>query len=169
MEEEEEEEDIPRFSTAKYPKVFLAKLNHAKVGRMTTEERDHEIAKRLQYLRANSPQTVYVFVLLTDGQDTIHNEVAIDEILDRNGKRLVGAGARCVMKVVTVSKNASTEFVARAKKLTDTMSMWETSFLHFAPRFSMLSMVVRELCDDLKHLRKGFALNIAIPHAAEIL
>ncbi|KAI8609673.1 hypothetical protein BC830DRAFT_814350 [Chytriomyces sp. MP71] len=111
----------------------LERLNKSKrdgreapVGFMDAEEiavRDFKVKSQAvrKGLREPLPETVHVFVLITDGVDTFNSEEQIDSVLEEYQKKVTGANLKTLFRVISIGKNSSTRICLKFHMATQTL------------------------------------------------
>ncbi|KAJ3025036.1 UNVERIFIED_CONTAM: hypothetical protein HDU68_007545 [Siphonaria sp. JEL0065] len=115
-------------------KKFFERLNDDKkknrledgiafVGLDEEEEKARDFKVKAEAVRKNATrrETVYAFVLITDGEDTFNDEPAFDKVLEKYSKMVFGAGLKTLFKVIGLGKNSNTRVGLKANMATQTL------------------------------------------------
>eukprot|EP01113_Clastostelium_recurvatum_P046047 TRINITY_DN8013_c0_g1_i7.p1 TRINITY_DN8013_c0_g1~~TRINITY_DN8013_c0_g1_i7.p1 ORF type:complete len:1990 (-),score=647.36 TRINITY_DN8013_c0_g1_i7:109-6078(-) len=100
--------------------------------------------------RNENRRAVYVFVLMSDGEDTINTDEQFQSAMERRQKMVQGAGLSTIFKVVGIGKESDTRLGMQMKLSVQTQHVWESAPCHYVRHRNMLPVAVRDMADDLR-------------------
>ncbi len=118
-------------------------------AQITFEKMYHHIA------RTNHTRDVFVFVLMSDGADTVNETEAIDKQLNEAHALVRGARMESVFKVVGIGRESDTYLSMRCKLAVETMAAYSPTPCYYARQTKQLVAVVQEMARDLKQMLHG--------------
>lgn len=119
-----------------------AKLRVKRMEDLTPAQLQTELAKRVQLLRNSCGlQDLYVFVMMSDGGDTVNTPATQERALAALERDVGGSGMQSIFKAVAIGRDTDTRFAMAAKLAIQTVAAWEQTPCHYARRVRMLPKV----------------------------
>ncbi|KAJ3409384.1 hypothetical protein HDU80_001406 [Chytriomyces hyalinus] len=116
-----EEDNYERLNPAKKEQRELPA--HLLLTKEVLDGKDFKMKEKAirEEFRKRSRQTLHVFILLNDGDDSMHDEDEIDRVFTDFNKKLVGAGVLSMLRVIGIGKKFNPRVGLMAHMATETL------------------------------------------------
>lgn len=133
-------------------------------------ERAAQVALRDQeiLLKEGKPKPLFLFAIMSDGQDTVNSTQATDEKFSMLSKMFAGSTTSSMVRAINIGKKADTSLAMKAKMYLETSYSYEESPMIYVRSRGELPKLMQVLSAELEHALLESCSSVVIASSAPV-